>query len=159
MKIIILSVGKIKEKYWNDAIDEYIKRLSSYTRVEIVEVMDEKAPANASIKEENQIKNKEGDKLLKRINDKDFVIALTLNEKQYDSISFSKFVSDSLISGGSCITFVIGGSLGLSDAVIKRANKKMSLSELTFTHQMTRVILLEQIYRSFKILNNETYHK
>ncbi|MFA5282961.1 MAG: 23S rRNA (pseudouridine(1915)-N(3))-methyltransferase RlmH [Bacilli bacterium] len=159
MTIRILAVGKIKESFWRDAIAEYIKRLSAFTKVEIVEVDDEKAPRDASEKEELLIKEKEGHKLLQKISNKEYVIALTLKENQLDSLGFSRFLSRCLIDGGSSICFVIGGSLGLSESILGRANKKISLSELTFTHQMTRVILLEQIYRSFKVLNNETYHK
>lgn len=159
MTIRILAVGKIKESFWREAIAEYIKRLSAFTRVEIIEVDDEKAPHDFSKKEELLTKEKEGHKLLQKISDKEYVIALTLKEKQLDSLNFSRFLSQCLIDGGSSICFVIGGSLGLSESVLERANKKISLSELTFTHQMTRVILLEQVYRGFKILNNETYHK
>lgn len=159
MMIRILAVGKIKESFWKDAIAEYIKRLSAFTKIEIVEIDDEKAPPRISNKEELRIKEKEEHKLMQKISDKDYVIALTLDEKQLDSVNFSRFLSRCLIDSGSSLIFVIGGSLGLGENILKRANKKISLSELTFTHQMTRVILLEQIYRSFKILNNETYHK
>jgi 23S rRNA (pseudouridine1915-N3)-methyltransferase len=159
MNIKILCVGKIKEQYWNEAINEYCKRITSYSKIQIIEVSDEPTPDLSSEKLVKQVKEKEATKLLQKIDNRDYVICLTLNEKQLDSISFAHFLEKSLISGGSCITFVIGGSLGLGESILKRANYKLTFSELTFTHQMARVILLEQIYRAFKILNNETYHK
>ena len=159
MKIRIISVGKIKEKYFVQAIEEYKKRLSAYTEVEFIEVPDEKIPFNASLKEEEIVKRKEGEKVLSKIKDTDYIILLDVYGKQDDSVTFAKSLQDKMTHGISAFTFVIGGSLGLSDELRKRANEKMSLSKMTFTHQFTKVILLEQIYRAFKINNNETYHK
>lgn len=159
MKIKIVAVGKIKEKYFNDAINEYIKRITPFASVEIIEIADESIPFSASVKEEEKVKEKETNKILSKIKQTDFVVCLTLREKEYDSVSFAKFLQDSLIRGCSCVTFIIGGSLGLHKLILDRANFKITLSEMTFTHQMTRIIILEQIYRSFKILNNEPYHK
>ena len=159
MNITIISVGKLKEKYLKQAIDEYSKRLTRYCKIDSIELPDEKTPDNASEKEELQIKYKEGQLILSKIKDNMFVIAMDLNAKQMTSEEFSKFIETQGVMGNSNITFVIGGSLGLSQDVIKRANYRLCLSKMTFTHQMTRAIILEQIYRAFKIINNETYHK
>jgi len=159
MNVKILTVGKIKEKYYRDAISEYSKRLSKYCNLEVIEVSDEKTTENASEVEINIIKDKEGERLLKHIKDKDFVIALAILGTSYDSVSFSKYIERLGINGNSSIVFVIGGSLGLSDAVLKRSNAQISFSKMTFPHQLMRVILLEQIYRAMRIMNNEPYHK
>lgn len=159
MKISIITVGKIKEKYFIDAVSEYKKRLQAYAEIEIIEVADEKIPDKASLKEEELIKRKEGDKLLQKIKKNDFVVLLDLHGKEMDSISFSNFLDNKMTEGVSSFSFVIGGSLGLSKEVIERANFRLCLSPMTFTHQFTRVIILEQIYRAFKILHHETYHK
>jgi len=159
MKIRIIAVGKIKEKYFSDAINEYIKRISAFSSIEIIEVTDEATPNSASEKEQNQIKDKEASKILAKLKSNDYVIALTLHEQELDSMEFSKFLQESLIRGGSCVTFVIGGSLGLSHLILDRANSKLTFSKLTFTHQMSRIIILEQIYRAYKILSHEPYHK
>lgn len=160
MKIKIVAVGKIKEQYYKEMINEYTKRLSKYCRVEIEECLDESIPKNSSAAIENVVKEKEGIKLLNKIRDNEYVILLDLHgNDKYDSITFARYFDKLMTDGNSVITFVIGGSLGLSEDVKNRANKRISLSKFTFTHQMTRIILLEQIYRSFKILNNETYHK
>ncbi len=159
MKISIIAVGKIKEKYFIDAVSEYKKRLQAYVEIEIIEVADEKIPDKASLKEEESIKRKEGDKLLQKIKKNDFVVLLDLHGKEMDSISFSNFLDNKMTEGISSFSFVIGGSLGLSKEVIERANFRLCLSPMTFTHQFTRVIILEQIYRAFKILHHETYHK
>lgn len=159
MKISLLTVGKIKEKYFLDAIQEYKKRLQAYGEVELIEVADEKIPDKASLKEEENIKKKEGDRLLAKIKKNDFVILLDLHGKEIDSVSFSKFLENKMIEGISSFFFVIGGSLGLSKEIIERANFRLSLSPMTFTHQFTRVIVLEQIYRAFKIMHHEVYHK
>jgi 23S rRNA (pseudouridine1915-N3)-methyltransferase len=159
MNVKILTVGKIKEKYYRDAISEYSKRLSKYCNLEVIEVSDEKTTENASEVEVNIIKDKEGERLLKHIKDKDFVIALAILGTSYDSVSFSKYIERLGINGNSSIVFVIGGSLGLSDAVLKRSNAQISFSKMTFPHQLMRVILLEQIYRAMRIMNNEPYHK
>lgn len=159
MKISLLAVGKIKEKYFLDAILEYKKRLQAYGEVELIEVADEKIPDKASLKEEENIKKKEGDRLLTKIKKNDFVILLDLHGKEIDSVSFSKFLESKMVEGISSFSFVIGGSLGLSKEIIERANYRLSLSPMTFTHQFTRVIILEQIYRAFKIMHHEVYHK
>ncbi len=159
MMIKIICVGKIKEKYFISAIEEYKKRLSAYATVEFIEVSDEKIPLNASLKEEEIIKKKEGDRVLSKIKDNDFVILLDVYGKEIDSVSFSNYLNNKMIQGNSSFTFVIGGSLGLSLSLRERANEKISLSKMTFTHQFCRVILLEQIYRAFKIMRGETYHK
>ena len=159
LSINILCVGKIKEKFFRDAIEEYSKRLSKYSVIKVIEVSDEKTAENASPTEIDIIKDKEGERLLKHIGDRDYVIALAILGKQYDSVAFSKYIEDLGIQGKSSIVFVIGGSLGLSDNVLARANSQISFSKMTFPHQLMRVILLEQIYRAFTINNNIRYHK
>ncbi|MFA7378355.1 MAG: 23S rRNA (pseudouridine(1915)-N(3))-methyltransferase RlmH [Bacilli bacterium] len=159
MKIKIIAVGSIKEEYWRVALEEYKNRLSLYTKIEIIEVKDEPAPPQMSKALQEKVKLKEGTKILRKIKDKDLVVAVDLNGPQRDSETFAKFVDSLFVRGNSEIIFVIGGSLGLSPEVQKRANEVVTLSKLTFTHQMTRVIILEQIYRAFKINRNETYHK
>lgn len=159
MNITIITVGKIKEKYWNDAIAEYSKRLSRYCKLNIVEVADEKTPDNAPEAIEEQIKKKEAERILKNIDDHAFVCALAIDGKKYSSESFSDFINNKGISGVSHIQFVIGGSLGLHSSVLSRADGKISFSDMTFPHQMMRVILLEQIYRGYKIISGEPYHK
>ncbi|MDY2730438.1 MAG: 23S rRNA (pseudouridine(1915)-N(3))-methyltransferase RlmH [Clostridium sp.] len=159
MNISIIAVGKLKEKYLKMAVDEYSKRLSRYAKLEIIELQDEKTPDNASIKEEIQIKEKEGNAILSKIKDNAYVIAMDLNGKQLTSVEFSSFISNCTVMGNSNIVFVIGGSLGLSEEVIKRADYKLCFSKMTFPHQLFRVMLLEQVYRGFRIMNNEPYHK
>lgn len=159
MKIKIIAVGKIKEQYLKDGIAEYLQRLSSYAKVEIVEVNDSKVKDNPNESDINKVINEEGERILSKIKSGDLVVNLDLNKKELDSVEFSKFLNDKIVEGGASITFVIGGSYGLSNQVKERANYSISLSKMTFLYQMTRLILLEQIYRSFKILNNETYHK
>ena len=159
MKITILCVGKVKEKFYRDAIGEYQKRLSRYCKLEIVEVADEKTPDGASETVENQIKEKEGNRILSKIREEDYVIALAIDGKMQDSVKLSKNIQQLGVRGKSSIVFVIGGSLGLSKAVLKRANEKLSFSKMTFPHQLMRVILLEQVYRSYRIMNGEPYHK
>lgn len=159
MKITVLTVGKIKEKFYRDAIDEYAKRLSKYASVSIVEVSDEKTKENLSDTELLQILNTEGNKLLSKIPDNAYVIALDILGKKLDSVGFSRFMVERMNTGDSHLVFVIGGSLGLSDEVKKRANYKISFSDMTFPHQLMRVILLEQVYRGFRIMRNEPYHK
>ncbi|MCD8076135.1 MAG: 23S rRNA (pseudouridine(1915)-N(3))-methyltransferase RlmH [Lachnospiraceae bacterium] len=159
MKIRILTVGKIKEKYLRDAVAEYQKRLSRYCKLEIVEVSDEKTPDGASEAEELQIKDTEADRLLRCISDTDYVIALAIDGQMPDSIGLAHKLEMLGLHGESSICFVIGGSLGLSDKIFLRANEQMSFSRLTFPHQLMRVILLEQIYRSFRINRGEPYHK
>lgn len=159
MKIKIVAVGHIKDEYWKQAISEYVKRLSPFSKVEIIEIEDEPIPNKASLAEEVIVKTKECKGMLKVIHEGEYVVALDLNASEYDSVKFSKHLEDMFVKGHSSITFVIGGSLGLSDELRTRANERLTLSKMTFTHQMTRVILLEQIYRGFKIANNESYHK
>ena len=158
LNVRIVCVGKIKDSFNKQGIDEYKKRLSRYIKLDIIEVDDAKIKDNASPKEEELVKKEEGIRILKQVKDNEYMILLDLHGKEIDSVEFSKIIDTTSIRF-STITFVIGGSLGLSDAVIQRANYRLCLSKMTFTHQMTRVILLEQIYRSFKILNNEVYHK
>ncbi len=157
--ISIICVGKIKEKYWNDAISEYSKRLSRYCRLNIIEVADEKTPDEAPFALCEQIKKKEADRILKAIDDKAFVCTLEITGKKYDSEGFARFISDIGLKGTSHIQFVIGGSLGLHESVLRRSDMGISFSDMTFPHQMMRVILLEQIYRGYRINNNEPYHK
>lgn len=159
MKITIICVGKIKEKFYVQAIEEYTKRLRAYCKLEIVEVADEKNLDNASQKEVDIIKDKEGDRILANIKEDAYVTALAIEGKMYDSIELSERIDSLGIKGISHIVFVIGGSLGLSDKVLNRADFKLSFSRLTFPHQLMRVILLEQIYRSYRIIKNEPYHK
>ena len=161
MKITILCVGKIKEKYFRDAIAEYEKGLSRYCRLEIVEVADEKKPdENTKQNNDEQIRRKEGERLLKYLEGKNcYVIALAIDGKMLDSVALSEKVSDLMVKGNSHIVLVIGGSLGIADEVLKRADEKISFSKMTFPHQLMRVILLEQLYRSYRIINHEPYHK
>lgn len=159
MNITLVTVGKLKEKYLKQAIDEYSKRLSRYCKLDIIELQDEKTPDNASEKEEAQIKEKEGRAILSKIKDNAYVVAMDLKGKQLTSEELSSFVERCGVTGNSNIVFVIGGSLGLSDEVIKRADYKLCFSKMTFPHQLFRVMLLEQVYRAFRIIKNEPYHK
>lgn len=158
MKITVIAVGRIKEKYLKDAIDEYSKRLSKYVNLEIIEIPDEKAPETLSTAQEIKVKDEEGQKILKNIKD-GVIVALAIEGKQMKSTEFAGFFQKNMVSGASHITFVIGGSLGLSDSVINNADFKISFSKMTFPHQLMRVILLEQVFRAFKIIKNEPYHK
>ena len=159
MKISVLCVGKVKEKYFNDAIDEYKKRLSRYCKLEIIEVADEKTPDEAGENEERQIKEKEGERLLSKIKEGAYVIALAIEGKKLTSVEFSKKIEGLGVGGESHIILIIGGSLGLSEAVLKRSDMLLSFSDMTFPHQLMRVILLEQIYRAYRISRGEPYHK
>lgn len=159
MNITFVTVGKIKEKYFRDAVAEYQKRLSKYCKLEIVEVADEKTPDNASETEETQTKQKEAARILKAIKDNDYCIALTIDGKKRDSVHLAEHIEQLRIRGKSSLAFVIGGSLGLHDSVIQRAEETLSFSDMTFPHQLMRVILIEQIYRCFRIINREPYHK
>ena len=158
MKIKIYCIGKIKEQYLKDGINEYIKRISPYSNIEIIEVMDSKVKDNPNQSDISKAKNEEGDRVLKLLKN-EYLIGLDMNKIEFTSEDFADFLQKKLVEGGSNLSFVIGGSYGLSDALKARCNTSISLSKLTFLHQMTRLILLEQIYRAFKILNNETYHK
>ena len=149
MEIRIVTVGKIKEKYLCDGIAEYAKRLSRYCKLTFCQVADENT----------QIKNTEGERLMKHIREQDYVIALAIDGKTPDSVELSQKIEKLGVSGISSIAFVIGGSLGLSESVLKRADYKLSFSRMTFPHQLMQMILLEQIYRSYRIMNHEPYHK
>ena len=159
LKITIICVGKIKEKYLTDAIAEYTKRLSKYCKLEIIQLQDEKTIENASETVNKQIKDKEGERIMKNIPDDSYVINLEINGEMISSEKMAEKINSLGITGTSHITFIIGGSLGLSENVSKRSNYKLSFSKMTFPHQLMRVILLEQIYRSYRIINNEPYHK
>lgn len=159
MKITILCVGKIKEKFYRDAIAEYEKRLSRYCKLEIIEVADEKTPDGASELVEMQIKEKEAERMEKYLRDGAYVCALAIDGKQLDSVELSEKIEKLGTSGTSHIIFLIGGSLGMADSLLKRADMKLSFSKMTFPHQLMRVILLEQVYRAYRIMNNEPYHK
>lgn len=159
MRINIVCVGKIKEKYLKLGIDEFKKRLSKYCKLEIIELEDEKAPENLSDKEMLMIKEKEGKKILSKIKDNSYVIALAIDGKNLSSEELAQTINKLGVRGVSNITFVIGGSLGLSDEVLSRADYKLSFSKMTFPHQLMRLILLEQVYRAYRINNGEPYHK
>ena len=159
MKITVIGVGKIKEKFFTQAIAEYQKRLSRYCKLEIIEVPDEKTPDGASENLENQIKAKEGTRILNSIKEDAYVIALAIQGKKLDSVQFSKQIENLGIAGKSHIVFVIGGSLGLDQEVLNRADFLLSFSDMTFPHQLMRVILLEQLYRGYRIQYGEPYHK
>lgn len=159
MKITIIAVGKVKEKYYRDAVAEYAKRLSKYCRFEIIEVEDEKTPDKASETVEMQIKEKEAERILKHVKDDAHLITLEIQGNKLDSVAFADTIDKLATYGTSHIQFVIGGSLGLHESVSKRANRKLSFSDMTFPHQLMRVILAEQIYRSYRIINKEPYHK
>ena len=159
MKITIITVGKIKEKYFTDAIAEYSKRLSRYCKLEIIQVADEKTPDGASEALETQIKDKEGERILSNIKDGSYVVALAIEGNMLDSEELAEKIEKWGVSGVSQIVFVIGGSLGLSRAVLNRADYKLSFSRMTFPHQLMRVILAEQLYRAMNILDGGKYHK
>ena len=159
LTIKLVVVGKLKEKFHKDEINEYLKRLSRYSKVNIIEVEEEKIKDNSSLKENEQILIKEGNNVLKQIKDNEYLFLLDLHGKEISSEEFAKKLNDLPSKNYSTISFVIGGSLGVSETLRNRSNFKLKLSPMTFTHQMTRIIILEQIYRAFKINNNETYHK
>lgn len=159
MNISIFTVGKLKEKYLRTGVDEYLKRLSSYAKVEVVEIPDEKAPEVLSPVEMEQVKDKEGEKLLAKISPDTYVIALAIDGKMKSSEELADGLDKLATYGKSKIAFVIGGSLGLSNGVLKRADEKLSFSRMTFPHQLMRLILLEQVYRAYRINRNEPYHK
>lgn len=159
MNIKIITVGKLKEKYLKMGIAEYTKRLGAYCKMELIEVPDEKAPEKLSEAEMVQVKEKEGERILAKISDQSYVFALAIEGDQRTSEKFSKEIEQLGIQGKSNIVFVIGGSLGLSEAVMKRSNTKISFGKMTLPHQLMRLVLIEQIYRSFRIMKNEPYHK
>ena len=159
MKITVVAVGKIKERFFEDAVKEYEKRLGRYCKLEIVQVADEKTPDGAGEALERQIKEREGERILAQIKDGAYVIALAIEGKMLDSEELAKKLGQLAVGGASHLVFVIGGSLGLSGAVLERADYRLSFSKMTFPHQLMRVILLEQVYRGFRILNHQPYHK
>lgn len=159
MKISIIAVGKIKEHYLKEGIEEYSKRLSRFCDLRIIEAADEPAPDDLSAAREEQIKSREASRVLGKVKDGDYLIVLDVKGAKKSSEEFAEVLKNCMMSGNSSITFVIGGSLGLAPELIRKANVRLSLSDMTFPHQLTRLILLEQIYRAFKIINGETYHK
>ncbi len=159
MNITVLCVGQIKEAFYRDAIAEYQKRLSRYAKLNIIEVADEKTKENASETEMDVIRHKEGDRILKHIKDTDYCITLEIKGKALDSAALSEKIGTLGLQGHSSLVFVIGGSIGLDKTVLHRSDFALSFSPMTFPHQLMRVILLEQLYRSYRIMNNEPYHK
>ena len=159
MKITVISVGKIKEKYLRDAVAEYSKRLSRYCKLEIIEAADEKTPDQASEAVEDAIRAKEGERILKHIRDEMYVITLEIGGKMLTSEEFAEKIETLGVQRKSSIAFVIGGSIGLGKEVLKRSDFALSFSKMTFPHQLMRVILLEQVYRGYRIMNGEPYHK
>ncbi|NBI06534.1 23S rRNA (pseudouridine(1915)-N(3))-methyltransferase RlmH [Senegalia massiliensis] len=159
MNITIISVGKIKEKYINSGIKEFTKRLSVYCKLKIIEVKDEPTKENMTESEENIIKKKEGEKIISKIPNGSYVITLCIEGKELSSEQLAKELDSLALTGNSNITFIIGGSVGLHEEVIKISNMKLSFSKMTFPHQLMRLILLEQIYRAFRISRGEPYHK
>lgn len=160
MLIKIIGVGKIKEKFYKDAISEYEKRMTAYNKVEIIEVNDEKAPENLSDKEIDQVKSVEGERILSKIKDDSFVVTLEIAGKALDSVKFAQLIQDEMLDGfGRDMVFVIGGSNGLGANVLKRSNYRLAFGKMTYPHQLMRVILMEQIYRAYRIINKEPYHK
>lgn len=159
MKVTIIGVGKLKEKYLKQGIAEYAKRLNKYTKFEIVEVSDEQAPENLSEAEMQLVKKKEGERILSKIKDTDYVYALVIQGKLVSSEELAKTMENATIQGKSHLVFIIGGSLGLSDDVIKRSNEQVSFGRITLPHQLMRLVLSEQVYRGFRIMNGHAYHK
>lgn len=159
MKITLITVGKIKEKYLKDAIAEYSKRLSKYCKLEIIEVADEKTPDQASENVEQQIRKKEGERILRYVKEDAYVITLEIGGTMLDSVAFAKKIETLGVQGKSHIIFIIGGSIGLGEDVLKRSDYGLSFSKMTFPHQLMRVIVLEQVYRSYRIIEGAPYHK
>ena len=159
MKITLITVGKIKEKYLKDAIAEYSKRLSKYCKLEVIEVADEKTPDQASENVEQQIRKKEGERILRYVKEDAYVITLEIGGTMLDSVACAKKIETLGVQGKSHIIFIIGGSIGLGEDVLKRSDYGLSFSKMTFPHQLMRVILLEQVYRSYRIIEGAPYHK
>lgn len=159
MKISIVCVGKVKEAFYRDAVAEYSKRLQRYCKLEILEVSDEQTPDGAGELLQEQIRDKEGQRILTKLKEDAYVVTLEIGGKRMDSVTFSSFLEKSAIQGKGHVIFVIGGSIGLSKCVLERSDYALSFSDMTFPHQLMRVILLEQIYRGFRIAKNEPYHK
>ncbi|MCA1011782.1 23S rRNA (pseudouridine(1915)-N(3))-methyltransferase RlmH [Halobacillus halophilus] len=159
MKITIVTVGKLKEKYLKQGIEEYVKRLGPYAKVDIIEVPDEKAPENLSEAQMEEVKQKEGERILSKISQDTYVMTLEIEAKQLTSEKLASHMDSLATYGKSKVAFVIGGSLGLSDEVLKRSDFSLSFSKMTFPHQLMRLMLVEQVYRAFKIMKGEPYHK
>ncbi len=159
MNIHIVCVGKCRERFWKEAVAEYSKRLSRFCKLTVTELADEKIPDNAGPAAEAAVLEKEGERILSALRPNEFVVTLCVEGRQKDSVRFAEFIRESALAGKSNLAFVIGGSLGLAEAVKQRSGLRLSFSEMTFPHQLMRVILLEQLYRAFKINANETYHK
>ncbi len=159
MNIKIISIGKLKEKFLKDACEEYLKRLSRFAKVQIIELAEEKISDRPSEKEEQQVKNAEAQRMVEKIKENEFVVLLSPDGKIISSEDFAEIFSQKAISGVSNLTFLIGGSLGLGESAIARGDYRLSFGKMTFPHQLFRVMLLEQIYRAFKINANEAYHK
>lgn len=159
MKFTLVAVGKLKEKYLKEGIGEYSKRLSRFCELQIFEVEDEQAPEDLSEAQAVQVKKKEAERIIKKVKEGSTLIVLDLKGKKLDSEGFAEKLNSFFVSGKSHVTFVIGGSLGLDDELVQKADFRLCLSDMTFPHQLARLILLEQIFRAFKILNGETYHK
>lgn len=159
MKLTMITVGKLKEKYWLDAVKEYKKRISKYAKIELIEVADEKEPNNASPKDLEQIKDKEAERILSKIKESQHVVTLEINGKQYTSEKMAEEYQRWMNTGKSDVVFVIGGSNGIGESVKKRSNQEISFGSLTYPHQMMKVMILEQLFRVNKILRNEAYHK
>ncbi|MCX8130861.1 MAG: 23S rRNA (pseudouridine(1915)-N(3))-methyltransferase RlmH [Clostridia bacterium] len=159
MKVTLIAVGKLKEKYLKEGISEYLKRISRFCDMEILEVEDEQAPDNLSLAQEQQIKKKEADRILKKVKEGSCVIVLDVKGEKMGSECFASKLNSFFISGSSHLTFIIVGSLGIDKSLIDVSRFRFSMSELTFPHQLARLILVEQLYRAFKIINGETYHK
>ncbi len=159
MKISIVCVGKIKEKFFKDAINEYMKRLSKFCKIEIIEVQDEKTEENLSENAEEEIRVREGKRILKALPESAYMILLAIKGEEFASVQFAEKIEKLAVGGTSHIAFVIGGSLGVSKEIYEEADMLLSFSKMTFPHQLMRVVLLEQVYRAYKIINGEPYHK
>ena len=159
MKITLYCIGSLKERYWKEACEEYLKRILPYAKITVEEYPDIPERGKSSAMEIEEIKNKEGEKILSRLGPNEYLIALDLNKKQLDSVAFASYLEKAFEQHDASVSFVIGGSNGLSDALKKRANDSLSFGEMTFPHQLSRVMLLEQIYRAFRIMKHQPYHK